>query len=62
MNSGLLFRFASQQVLKNKPKKLIPFLKKKFKNLKYKKITRINLHTEKISNHVVILAQKKKCS
>ena len=59
MNSGLLFRFASQQVLKHKPKRLIPFLKKKFKNLKYKKITRINLHTEKISNHVVILAQKK---
>ena len=55
----MLFRYASYLIIKHSPKKKIPFLKKKFKNLKYKKITRINLHTEKISNHVVILAQKK---
>ena len=59
LNSGLLFRFASLLILKYKPKKIIPFLKKKFKNLNYNKITQLNLHTQKISNHVVIIAQKK---
>ena len=59
LNSGLLFRFASLLILKYKPKKIIPFLKKKFKNLNYNKITQLNLHTQTISNHVVILAQKK---
>ena len=59
LNSGLLFRFASLLILKYRPKKIIPFLKKKFNNLNYKKITRLNLHTQEISDHVVILAQKK---
>ncbi len=59
MNSGLLFRFASQQILKHNPKRPIPFLKRKFKNLKYKKIIHLNLHTQEISNHVGILAKKK---
>ena len=60
MNSGLLFRFASYLIIKQKPKKIIPFLRKKFKNLNYKEITRLNLHTEEISNHVAILAKQKK--
>ena len=60
MNSGLLFRYASFSILKNKPKKIIPYLKKKFKNLNYKYITRLNLHSQEISNHVVILAKQKK--
>ena len=55
----MLFRYASQLILKHKPKKIIPFLKKKFQNLNYKKITQLNLHTQEISNHVVILSQKK---
>ena len=59
LNSGLLFRFASLLILKHEPRKIIPFLKKKFKNLNYNKITQLNLHTQKISNHVVMLAQKK---
>lgn len=59
LNSGLLFRFASLLILKHEPKKIIPFLKKKFKNLNYNKITQLNLHTQEISNHVVMLAQKK---
>ena len=59
LNSGLLFRFASLLILKYKPKKIIPFLKKKFKNLNYNKITQLKLHTQEISNHVVMLAQKK---
>jgi cytidylate kinase len=60
MNSGLLFRYASHLIIKNKPKKIIPFLKKKFKNLNYKYITRLNLHSQEISNHVVFLAKQKK--
>jgi len=59
INSGLLFRYASLQILKYKPKKTIPFLKKKFKNLNYNKITRLDLHNQKISDHVAILSQKK---
>ena len=60
MNSGLLFRYASFLIIKRKPKKIIPFLRKRFKNLNYKKITHINLHSQKISNHVASLAKQKK--
>ena len=60
MHSGLLFRYASYLIIKYKPKKTIPFLRKKFKNLNYKKITYLNLHSEKISNHVAALAKQKK--
>ena len=60
MNSGLLFRYASSLIIKHKPKKIIPFLRKRFKNLNYKKITRLDLHSQKISNHVAILAKQKR--
>jgi len=60
MNSGLLFRYASSLIIKHKPKKIIPFLRKGFKNLNYKKITRFNLHSQKISNHVATLAKQKR--
>ena len=60
MNSGLLFRYASRLVIKHKPKKVIPFLRKKFKNLNYKHIIRLNLHSQEISNHVANLAKQKK--
>ena len=60
MNSGLLFRYASSLIIKHKPKKIIPFLRKRFKNLNYKKITRLNLHSQKISNHVATLAKQKR--
>ena len=60
MNSGLLFRYASSLIIKHKPKKIISFLRKRFKNLNYKKITRLNLHSQKISNHVAILAKQKR--
>ena len=60
MNSGLLFRYASFLIIKHKPKKIIFFLQKRFKNLNYKKIVRINLHSQKISDHVAILAKQKK--
>ena len=60
MNSGLLFRYASSLIIKHKPKKIIPFLRKIFKNLNYKKITRLNLHSQKISSHVATLAKQKR--
>ena len=60
MNSGLLFRYASYLIIKNKPIKKIAFLRKKFKNLNYKKITHLNLHSQKISDHVANLAKQKK--
>ena len=60
MNSGLLFRYASSLIIKHKPKKIISFLRKRFKNLNYKKITRLNLHSQNISNHVAILAKQKR--
>ena len=56
INSGLAFRYASYLIIKYKPKKKIIFIKKKFKNLDYKKLTRLNLHSEKISEHVANLA------
>ena len=56
LNSGLAYRYASHLIIKNKPKKIIPFLKSKFRNLNYKKLYKINLHSEKISSHVASLA------
>lgn len=60
INSGLLYRFASKLILNKKPKNVISYLNSKFKTISYKKISRQNLHSEKISNHVSILAKDKK--
>ena len=60
LSSGLLYRFASYQLLRAKPKNKIKFLKLKFKNLDYNKITKINLHSSKISEHTSIIAKQKK--
>ena len=60
INSGLLYRYSSKLVIKEKPKNIVLFLKKKFKNISYKKIANQSLHSEEISNHVAILAKNKK--
>ena len=60
INSGLLYRYASKEIIKYKPNNNISFLKKRFKNISYKKIVKLNLHSEQISNHVAILAKNKK--
>ena len=60
LNSGLIYRYASFLIIKYKPKKIIPFLRKKFKNLDYKNISKLNLHTHEISAHVATLAKQKK--
>ena len=60
INSGLLYRYSSKLIIKNKPKNFISFLNSKFRNVSYKKISKQNLHSEKISNHVAVLAKNKK--
>ena len=60
MNSGLLYRYSSKQILKYQPKNIISFLKNVFKKVSYKKISKQNLHSERISKHVAILAKNKK--
>tara|TARA_B100000900_G_scaffold403901_1_gene411551 strand:- start:629 stop:1270 length:642 start_codon:yes stop_codon:yes gene_type:complete len=57
INSGLLYRYCSKLIIKEKPKKTVSFLKKKFKNISYKMISKQKLHSEEISNHVAILAK-----
>ena len=59
LSSGLLYRYASYLLIKNRPKKKIVFLKKKFKNLNYNKIKKINLHTVEISKNASIIAKLK---
>ncbi len=60
VNSGLLYRYGSKLIIKHKPKNLISFLHNKFKNVSYKSISKQNLHSEIISNHVALLAKNKK--
>ena len=60
LNSGLLYRYAAFLILNNKPKKKIPFLKKKFTKLNYKYLTSLNLHSQEISNYSAIIAKQKK--
>ena len=59
INSGLLYRYASKEIINYKPKNNISFLKKKFKNISYKKIVKFNLHSEQISTHAAIIAKNK---
>ena len=60
INSGLIYRYCSKLIIKKKPKYIIPFLNKKFKNISYKSIAKQKLHSEEISNHVAIIAKNKK--
>ena len=60
LNSGLLYRYCSKLLLQNKPKNIISFLKQKLNNISYSKISKLNLHSEEISNHVAIIAKNKK--
>ena len=60
INTGLFYRYSSKLIIQNKPKKIIPFLKKKFKNIKYKNIANQKLFSEEISMNVGYLAKKKK--
>ena len=57
LSSGLLYRYAGFLVIKHKPKNKINFLKKKFKNLNYSKLHKINLHDPEISKQSAIIAK-----
>jgi len=58
LSSGLLYRYASYIILKYKPKNENKFIKNAFKKLSYKKIVRLNLHNQKISEHSAIIAKQ----
>ena len=60
LSSGLLYRYASYLILKEKPKNISNFLKIKFRTLNYKKLQRIKLHTPEISKHSASIAKQKK--
>ena len=60
LNSGLLYRFAAFLILKNKPNKKIPYLKKEFARLNYQYLSSLNLHSEEISSYSSIIAKQKK--
>jgi cytidylate kinase len=60
LSSGLLYRYASYQLIKYKPKNKILHLKKSFRNLNIKKLNNINLHTQEISKYSSIIAKEKK--
>ncbi len=60
LSSGLLYRYASYQLLKHKPKNITSFLKKQFKNLNLKKLNNKLLHSPEISAHTSIIAKEKK--
>ena len=57
LSSGLLYRYVSFLLINNKPKNQINFLKQKFKNLNYKKLNKINLHTPEISKKTSNIAK-----
>ena len=59
LNSGLLYRFAAFLILKNKPNKKNPYLKKKFARLNYQYLSSLNLHSEEISSYSSIIAKQK---
>mgnify|MGYP001208710048 FL=1 len=60
INSGLLYRYGSSLIIKHKPKNTVSFLNKKFNKVSYNFISKQNLHSETISNHVALLAKNKK--
>ncbi len=57
LSSGLLYRYASFLILKHNPRNKIAFLNRKFKNLDYKNLNKMNLHTPKISEHSAVIAK-----
>ena len=60
LSSGLLYRYVSFLILKNKPKNLLVFLRKKFKKLNHVKLSKIELHSQEISHLSSIIAKKMK--
>ena len=57
LSSGMLYRYASYLILKFEPKDNIKFIKQKFSRLNIKKISKINLHSQEISEHTSKIAK-----
>lgn len=60
LSSGLLYRYASYQLLKKKPLNKKRYLNKIFSNLNLNKLKNLNLHTQKISEHTSLIAKQNK--
>ena len=60
LSSGLLYRYASFQLLKHKPKNNINFLKKCFKDLNLNKLKNKDLNSPEISAHTSVIAKQQK--
>ena len=60
LSSGILYRYASYLILKNKPKNKITFLKKNFKKFNLNNLNKLNLQTTEISEHTSLIAKEKK--
>jgi cytidylate kinase len=59
LSSGLLYRYASFLVLKFKPKNKVYLIKKKFRNFDLNSLSRLNLHTQEISENSAKIAKIK---
>ena len=57
LSSGLLYRYASFLILNNRPKNNLTYLRSKFKKLNYKRLEKINLHSQTISKYTSIIAK-----
>ncbi len=60
LSSGLLYRFASYQILKHKPKNKVVFLRKNFKKMNLNKLNKLNLHSTKNSEYTSVIAKERK--
>jgi cytidylate kinase len=58
LSSGLLYRYASYQLLKYKPINTVSFLKKSFDSLSLKKLNDKKLHSPEISAYTSIIAKE----
>ena len=60
LSSGMLYRYASYLIIKEKPKNQISLLQKEFKRINLKKLNRLELNTQLISDHTSKIAKVKK--
>ena len=60
LSSGLLYRYASFQLLNHKPKNNINFLKRCFKDLNLNKLKNRDLNSPEISAHASVIAKQQK--
>ena len=60
LSSGMLYRYASYLIIKKKPKNQITLLQKEFKKINLKKLNRLELDTQLISDHTSKIAKVKK--